>query len=74
MDVIRNKIDELFGNPLANVDVTPIEQWDEPMPGEFRKMTPTLGDEILFMGILHLAIHIGQMTSSRRCLNHQPRF
>ncbi|MCG8507932.1 MAG: DinB family protein, partial [Rhodospirillales bacterium] len=56
------------------LDVTPIEQWDDPMPGEFRKMTPTLGDEILFMGILHLAIHIGQMTSSRRCLNHEPRF
>lgn len=73
-DELLRRLDDVATAIDRGLDDLPEERLAEPMPEQFRKMVPTLGDEVAFTGILHAAIHIGQLTSWRRCMGIGPRF
>lgn len=45
---------------------TPVEQ--------LRRVAPTIGDVVVFLGVTHTAMHAGQLMTWRRCMGFAPRF
>ena len=68
-------LDSVSESLCAALEATTDEQLAAPTPREeFRKLVPTVGDAVTFVGVFHNGLHAGQLTSWRRCMGIGPRF
>ncbi|MCC6680364.1 MAG: DinB family protein [Phycisphaeraceae bacterium] len=64
-----------FDALVAAVEQANDEQLTAKTPHEMlRTIAPAIGDAVVFLGVSHIAMHIGQLQSLRRCLGFAPRF
>ncbi len=68
-------LDASFDALITAFEQASDETLAEPTPHErLQRVAPTVGDAVIFLGISHVAMHIGQLQSLRRCLGFAPRF